>query len=207
MACSCQKIGAMKKHRHRVSGIGDEMMPAVLVSGGVIAAHELKGMLPASITTSLGANTSLIVNGLGIAAAVFVPGIVKDASTKKWLEPLMWGFGAQCVYSLFLNDVVKAVPPVVNRTWATYALGGKRMAGRQQGMTYALGCVTNPDGSKSYVPVMKPMNTTQGPGAASNPAPSSVVVPAATTVKTMMPTKQAVTNAKQPMRKTVVGGF
>jgi hypothetical protein len=206
MACSCGKISGMKK-RHRVSGIGESMMPALLTGGGVIAAHEIKSMLPASLATSLGTNYSLILNGAGIAAGLFVPGMVKNPSTKKWLDPLMFGVGAQCLYSLFVEKVLGTNPPVINRTWATYALGKSRVAGRPQGFTYALGCVKNADGTMSYVPVLKPSGTTQNARTAANPDPAQVVSPS--NVKPSMPARPAAktVTTRATTQKAVVGGF
>lgn len=201
MACSCQKISGMKKRHHRVGdpGITEELMPVGLVGGGVIGMHYLKSLIPASLQTSLGTNYGLVVNGIGIAAGLFIPSMVKDPETKSWVKPLAYGAAAQCLYSIFLNNVVKAVPPAVNRTWATYSL-----AGRQQGMTYALGCVTRPDGTKVYVPVTKPAATTQSPA---NPNPDNVVMPQRVITPNQMKTQpQQVTNPRSATNIKKVGG-
>ena len=157
MACSCQKIGKMGKRKHKVGaadGAADDLMEEIMEQSlpglGVIAAHEIKSFIPATLATSVGTMYPWLVNGAGILAGIFVPTMIHDEDTKKYLKPLLSGVAAQCMYSLFLTKIMPTTPPVVNRTWNTYALGKPQTYALGKPQTYALGCTQNADGSVSY---------------------------------------------------------
>lgn len=202
--CKACKIGAMKKHhkvkkhhRRRRVGAMDGMMGDVLETSlpgvGMIVAHEVKGMLPASWGTSMGANYPYIVNGIGFLAGVGIPMLIKDPKTKMYVKPLAAGIAGQCLYSLFVQKVLGQSPPVINRTWNTYGLG--------KPSTYSLGCTSMPNGMMPNLSDGGTMNL--NPGSTSNPA--SVNPAPAAIVKTLTPNNMAAGKVAGPRRS--VGGF
>lgn len=137
MACECHKLSGMKKKKAKIGAmdnIASDLMDAFLPGAGMIAAHEIKGMLPESFRTSLGESYSWVVNGAGILAGAFVPGFITDPDLKKFVKPVLQGVAAQCLYALYVEKVRKQVPASINRGWQqNYALG-------KQPRNYALGC-------------------------------------------------------------------
>jgi len=159
-ACAAKLAGHKKHAGKRIGGPsshgwGEQTMMTFSTGGGMIAAHEIKGLLPESLRTSLGANADYVINGAGAVLGVVAPVMLTEAGTDahRYASAVGSGFAGQCLYALYAKfragaDGTPTIKGWDNRAYALAGIdnGSYALAAPKRGMN---GAMPNP---QAYAP-------------------------------------------------------